>query len=80
MPTDEITHKNNSNSQKYDMVAETSSFPEKKEEQSLEKAEVQPAVEQAQIMFTGLFTLFGLTVVEHILRPRGKKQSKLAVN
>lgn len=34
----------------------------------------------AQILFAGLFTVLGLTVVEHILRPRAKKRSKLAAN
>ena len=34
----------------------------------------------AQILFAGLFTVLSLTVVEHILRPRAKKRSKLAVN
>ncbi len=34
----------------------------------------------AQILFAGLFTVLGLTVVEHLLRPRVNKRSKLAAN
>ena len=34
----------------------------------------------AQILFAGLFTVLGLTVVEHLLRPRVNKRSKLAAH
>ena len=34
----------------------------------------------AQILFAGLFTVLGLVVVEHLLRPRSRKQLKLAID
>ena len=33
----------------------------------------------AQILFAGLFTLLGLVVVEHLLRPRKKKSSAMRI-
>ena len=37
----------------------------------------QQRVEIAQILFAGLFTILGLVVVEHLLRPRPQKSSTI---